>query len=263
MKRFLPRPVRAFALAFSTVLATGLFLGGAGAGSGALAHEAKLYLDQTGTVGQPTEIRFAWGHFPDQVDTNSAFFKGVGEGELVALGPDGVVYPLDFRLNNENFYVARFTPPAEGTYWIIHSKTRGVEDRTRRNPPEGMRLRFYGTKAPLVVGNAPRVRIERTFLPAEFVSDDPLPRRVGDSLTFRVDYRGGAVAHQLVDATGPSLTWQNLEADASGQIRLTFNEPGTWLVKAHTFDRERSGQFGENEYDNVRLSSTMYLQIAE
>lgn len=230
--------------------------------STAHAHEILLYADQKAEVNQPVRIEFALGHFPDYFDHEHAFFQQVGASKLVVLDKNGVVIPLDYKLDNDR-YVATFIPEQEGVYWVVSHTSRGVVDRSDRTPPAGMQLRFYDAKIPLVVGDAPVPEAWPTFLHTELQSSSSLPSRAGETFSAQVNYKGKNIAGQTVLVVSPSERVQELVTDADGRVEATLNEPGTWFIKTTLVDSARSGTYGGKVYDLARYNTSMYLQIRE
>ncbi|MCK8827162.1 DUF4198 domain-containing protein [Natroniella acetigena] len=262
--KFLGTELRRFAVvAFVALLVFSL------TGGEALAHEMVLDFPQQVESGEEVEIEFFFGHYPNAPDVEHSFFTALeNNAELMVLNQEGELTELDFNLE-ENSYAASFIPDEEGFYWVVAIGSRGVVDRSDRDPSGGMQLRYYDAKAPLLVGDVDQITAFETPLGVEFIDQiDSLT--VGEEISLELDYDGELVSNQDVTIVGPNDRVEQVTTNEEGILNFEFDEAGRWFIHVGNMtDLERQGEdYAEDstemvQYDRVRYNSALYLEVEE
>ncbi|MCK8817359.1 DUF4198 domain-containing protein [Natroniella sulfidigena] len=227
----------------------------------AFGHEIMLDFDQQAEAGEEVEIELSFGHFPDDFDYEHYFFESLDEGELLVVAEDGSMTELELTKQSDR-YVASFTPQQEGVHWVTFNGTRGVVDRV--DSDDGLQLRYYDAKAPLLVGNVRNFEVTGTSLAAEFITQDTSSFKVGEQVTMELDYLGEEVRGEDVTLVSPDGQVSQVATDAQGKVDVEFNEEGIWLLQARVVDTDSQGVDEDgNEYDRERFNTVLYIEVRE
>lgn len=225
-----------------------------------LAHEIYLDIAREIEVGQQTEIRLFWGHFPADPDPQSSYFQGLLAGRFYIIEPDGNEIDLTLKAG-EDHYFAAFTPRQAGDHWAVFSHNRGVLDWTH-SEPQGRQLVAVYAKALLDVHGE-----DETPAWSRLAGHDLeiLPLVDGGHLHSGEEYRaqllyfGRPLADVPIAWYGPSGQSGEGVTGPGGTFAFIPDEEGPWLVKVSYFDGDRAGEEGGEAYLGARYTATLLL----
>lgn len=227
----------------------------------AAAHEILLEFPQEVNTGESVDIEISFGHFPDTYDSEHSHFTNLDEGILTIISPDGSKNDIDFRANEKKYYAA-YQPEEQGLYWIVFNSTRDVMDGTEDG--DGLQLRDYNAKAPLIVGDVDKITIPETGLKVNIVNEEGFYNNAGEEITLQLIYEGEAVSDQSLTVVDPIEQSQSLNSDEDGFVSFVLETEGRWMVHiSNLTDENKSGEYQGQEYDRRRFNTALYIEVKE
>ncbi|MBS4025880.1 MAG: DUF4198 domain-containing protein [Clostridia bacterium] len=226
----------------------------------ALAHELWFQLDPDGEAGQEHMIELIWGHFPDNIDPESAYFNSIGKGELWVLTPKGERIDLELTKRADR-YQAKFTPKIGGDYQVIFYHNRGVLDWAH-SEPEGIQSIETAAKAYIDVHDEEETEIwdQLVGLPFEIKAiTDVGHLHAREEMESQLLYNGKPLAGVAISVLSPGEAVLELTTDANGIFKFTPDVEGPWLIKAAYFDNSVTQVAGQDVI-GARNSLTMLVQ---
>lgn len=229
-----------------TVTVLTMFLLGMGATS-ALAHEVFFKLDADGEVGQEHKIDLLWGHFPDDIDPESAYFNAIPGGDLYVVTPTGERVDLELEQLSDR-YQATFTPEVGGDHLVIFNHYRGVLDWTH-GEPQGMQSIETAAKAFIDVHGDEDIEAwdQVAGLNLEIKAlVDVGHLHTDEEMLGQLLYKGEPLANVEVQAVSVEEEVLELITDSDGKFSFIPQTEGPWMMKVAYFDDQITEVDGED-----------------
>ncbi|MGF7186503.1 putative GH25 family protein [Desulfitispora alkaliphila] len=225
----------------------------------AWAHELWLETDGQGEVGEEHTVDVFWGHFPKNIDPDSAYFDAIAEGQIWLLTPRGEKVDLEMEKLDDRYRVV-FTPDMGGDYQVIFYHDRGVLD-FRHGEPQGIQNVATTAKAYVNVYGDEDVEAwdQLSGLPFEVrVLTDVGHLHAGEEVEAQLMYSGEPLSQVDIIIISPEEQVTEATTDQEGKFSFTCTMDGPWLIKAGYFDHSIDKVDGE-EVLGARFTTTALI----
>ncbi|WP_020533174.1 hypothetical protein [Flexithrix dorotheae] len=218
----------------------------------ALAHALYIDTEVSGKIGTEHQVKIYYSEFEDRKNEQiSDWYSDVPEFALWLVSPNGKRTQLKTKANVDHF-TAKFKPKKEGIY-------RLEINHTAKDPGEGTAYQFNAYAQVLIGKHTSTPVVSKTNGLALIEEASSMEHQTNK--IFKTYLNGNIKGNVKVTLFLPSGEKQELKSDSNGELKINFDETGTYFIEATTYNKDEAGKTKTTAYKSMWRCATQKLNI--